>query len=47
MKWAVGEVLGVSRQEWGRFCEFSSEESGKSVEVEARSRGESKRPVVE
>ena len=31
----------------GRLGEFSSEESGKSVEVEARSRGESKRPVVE
>ena len=32
---------------WERLCEFSSEESGKSVDVEARSRGESKRPVVE
>ena len=32
---------------WERLCEFSSEGSGKSVEVEARSRGESKRPVAE
>ena len=32
---------------WERLCEFSSEESEKSVDVEARSRGESKRPVVE
>ena len=24
---------------WERLCEFSSEESGKSVDVEARSRG--------
>ena len=31
----------------GRLCELSSEESGKFDEVEARSRGESKRPVVE
>ena len=38
--------FGVSRQGWERLCEFSSEESGKSVDVEARSRGESKRPVV-
>ena len=39
--------FGNSDGGWGEPCEFSSKESGKSVEVEARSRGESKRPVVE
>lgn len=39
--------FGCFEAGWERLCEFSSEESGKSVDVEARSRGESKRPVVE